>query len=258
MLGERWRAHFASVVLVIATAIALLLVGAPRARADAGAAETQLAAATDGARASAGVPALAWAGDLASVAERQAQRMATRRSIYHNPNLGTEVSDWEQVGENVGVGQDAGQVHEAFMNSPHHRDNILSAVYTEVGFGTATGDDGRLYVAEVFRLRPTPADAAPIDAPSPEPIPEPTPEPPPAPVIVVPVAAAPVATPVAPPTTLTTTEVHPRLVASFRSLAPVHNHPVSIVVWVAALMAQGVLIANMCTVWKRYRIGSGW
>jgi uncharacterized protein YkwD len=50
-----------------------------------------------------GLPAYATADDLAQVALGQAQRMAARHAIYHNPDLGNEVGNWQRVGENVGV-----------------------------------------------------------------------------------------------------------------------------------------------------------
>ena len=44
------------------------------------------------------------------------------------------------------------------MNSPDHRAQILDSGYTQMGVGTAVGDDGTIWVAEVFR---TPTGASP-------------------------------------------------------------------------------------------------
>jgi uncharacterized protein YkwD len=49
------------------------------------------------------------------------------------------------------MGPDARAIHDAFMNSPAHRSNILDTDFTEVGIGTATDENGTLYVTEVFR-----------------------------------------------------------------------------------------------------------
>ena len=150
MLGDRIRR--ASLVAVIA---AMAIVGAaflaPNAKAE-GAATNRFIAETNAARAAAGLPDYAYAGDLAAVAQGQAERMAARSDVYHNPDLGSDVSGWKKAGENVGAGNDPDQIHNAFMASPAHQANILSAAYTELGIGTAVGGDGRLYVAEVFRL----------------------------------------------------------------------------------------------------------
>lgn len=105
-------------------------------------------------------------GDLTAVARNHASRMAARRSYYHNPNLGSEVSGWQAVAENVGKGSDAGSLHRAFMASSGHRRNILSSTYTEVGVGTATDSGGTLYVVQIFRL---PSGGSSYRAPAPAP-----------------------------------------------------------------------------------------
>jgi hypothetical protein len=106
---------------------------------------------TNSERTSRGIRAYAVRGDLASVAARQAARMAAARSLYHNPRLGSEVSGWSSVGENVGRGSSVSAIHSALMDSAPHRANILSTSFTEVGIGTARSSDGELYVSEVFR-----------------------------------------------------------------------------------------------------------
>jgi hypothetical protein len=90
--------------------------------------------------------------DLAAVAARHSARMAAKNSLYHNPNLDSEVSNWQVVGENVGDGGSVDSIHTAFMNSPAHRANILATDYTEIGIGTATDSRGVIWVTQVFRL----------------------------------------------------------------------------------------------------------
>jgi len=104
---------------------------------------------------------LAVRSDLVAVARAQASRMASRRSLYHNPNLTRDVRNWRWVGENVGYGPSAGSIHTAFMNSPAHKANIVDRDYTEVGIGVVVRN-GRVWVAEVFRkpLRRTSAHRA--------------------------------------------------------------------------------------------------
>jgi uncharacterized protein YkwD len=107
---------------------------------------------TNAARRANGLPAYALASDLAAVARRHSQEMAAKQSLYHNPNLGSDVSGWQVVGENVGTGGTVDSIQTAFMNSPAHRANILAHDYTQIGIGTVTDANGRIWVTEVFRL----------------------------------------------------------------------------------------------------------
>ena len=135
----------------LALALAAVLTGAlTAAPAGATTAEDSLTARLNGARSDHGVPSLATRSDLVAVARAQATRMADSGTLYHNPNLTTDVTNWRWVGENVGYGPDVQTVHVAFMNSDGHRANILDTDYTEVGVGVVERGD-RVWVAEVFR-----------------------------------------------------------------------------------------------------------
>jgi hypothetical protein len=139
---------FRRVSVLLSVVLSLAVVGGSPASASS---ESEFVSRTQGARSSHGVRAYGVRSDLASVARRQAQRMAAQRTIYHNPNLGSEVGNWRSVGENVGMGPSVASIHDAFMGSSSHRANILSTTFTEVGIGTAQGSDGKIYVSEVFR-----------------------------------------------------------------------------------------------------------
>jgi uncharacterized protein YkwD len=155
--------------VVLLALIAVLLAPAPiAAHADAGL-ESEFVAALNSARASQGLPALAMAGDLTSVARAHSRVMADADHLHHNPALGSAVSGWRKIGENVGRGPSVASVHGALMNSPGHRRNILDPDWTELGMGVVV-ENGQLWVTQVFR---TPANAAPAPAPAPEPEPEP-------------------------------------------------------------------------------------
>lgn len=143
-------------------------------------------------RSAAGLAAYAAAGDLADVARRHAQRMASEDRLYHNPSLGSEVQGWQAVGENVGVGASVDDIHRAFMASSTHRHAILSPEFTQVGMGVVFGADGRLWVAQVFR-RPAGAAGGTAPAPGSAAAPAPAAKPPvarPAPAAVDPAVAA--------------------------------------------------------------------
>lgn len=135
--------------VVLALAIALLgsLVVVPSAQADSG---STMVASVNASRRAAGLAPYAVRADLTAVALGQAQRMAAANRLYHNPNLATDVKNYAWAGENVGYGPDLVTLHQAFMNSPEHRANILSTRFTEVGIAVVA-KDGVLWVAEVFR-----------------------------------------------------------------------------------------------------------
>jgi uncharacterized protein YkwD len=131
------------------------LVLAGTTQASAGGSDYQFLADVNSARASHGLHALTMVSDLHSVATNWSHHMASGgcggSGICHNPNLTSQGGDWREIGENVGVGPSESAIENAFMNSPEHRANILNPNYTQVGIGTATGSDGRLYVTQDFR-----------------------------------------------------------------------------------------------------------
>ncbi|TVP70254.1 MAG: CAP domain-containing protein [Nitriliruptor sp.] len=140
--------------------------------------ESQFVSAVNSERAAKGLPALAVAGDLTSLARSHSRVMADAGNLHHNPNLGSAVSGWQKVGENVGRGPTVSSIHSALMNSSGHRRNILDSDWTQIGVGVVVDGGGQVWVTQVFRK---PAGAAPAPAPDPEPKPEPKPEPAPKP-----------------------------------------------------------------------------
>jgi hypothetical protein len=188
------------VVAFIATAT-LVLIAVPMAHAAESGDEAGLVARTNAARGDAGRSGLRVAADLTDVARRQAARMAARGEQYHNPNLAAEGGNWQAIGENVGVSTDIDTLHQAFMDSPSHRANILDPQYTEIGVGAVRTSDGRLWVSEVFRLPMPPATPRAAAAPAAPATP--------APATPAPAAAPPVA-PVAPVAPVTTTTAAPQ------------------------------------------------
>jgi hypothetical protein len=135
-------------------------------------------AATNAARAGAGLPPLKPASDLAAVAQAWAEQMASTGKLAHNPNVQSQVKNWRFLGENVGTGGSVAAIQDAFMNSPKHRDNILDTDFTEFGIGTATRFNTDcacdvLYVTVNFR-QPRQAAASPTPAPPAPPKPSPS------------------------------------------------------------------------------------
>jgi cysteine-rich secretory family protein len=135
---------------------------------------------TNADRTAAGLAALSTAPDLQSFAQRRAEEMARANKLWHTSNLGTQVANWQRVGENVGRGPSLRDIQTAFMNSPSHRENILHPAFTQIGTGVASDGGQLLYVAVIFRqpkTTTTTAAPAPTTAPAPAPAPKPRPKP---------------------------------------------------------------------------------
>jgi uncharacterized membrane protein YgcG len=119
--------------------------------ADTASMESQFIADMNAARQSNGLAPYAVYSDLASIAREHSQNMAQKQELYHNPDLTTEVHGWQAVGENVGEGPSVSAIHNAFMQSPEHRANILDHDFTQVGVGVAVDKNGTIWVTEDFR-----------------------------------------------------------------------------------------------------------
>jgi len=145
--GASWIRRGAAAGLVTAVSLLGAVVGVPAAQASTA---SSFAGLINGARASAGLSGYQYSGDLAAVAQGQADRMAAAKRLYHNPNLTTDVKNWQWVGENVGYGPDVNTLFSAFMHSPPHRANILDHDFTQVGVGAVTAG-GTIWVSMVFR-----------------------------------------------------------------------------------------------------------
>ena len=131
--------------------------------------ESQYVAGVNAVRADAGLPPLATDGELTAVARAWADQMASENRIWHNPNLGGQVSaPWLKIGENVGTGVEVSSVMSAFVNSAAHYRNIVDADFDYIGVGVTYGSDGRMYTAHVFMD---------LDGGAPAPTPPPAPEP---------------------------------------------------------------------------------
>ena len=149
-------------------------------------------------RASKGLKPLKSNDALRTIARRHTSEMASKGSLYHNPDLKAEVSaalpGWTYLGENVGVGPSTEAIQDAFLNSDGHRQNIENSRFNIVGIGGVALDDGRMYFTQVFaeyhaqpQPKPTTTEPKPTvqpkstTAPAPAASVEPAPQPEPAP-----------------------------------------------------------------------------
>ena len=102
-------------------------------------------------RAEHGLRPLSVNGELTTIGRRWAGKMAAAGQISHNKNFPNEVTqDWEKLGENVGVGSNVDELHDAFVKSPAHFRNLVDKDFTHIGVGVVYADDGSLYTSHQF------------------------------------------------------------------------------------------------------------
>jgi len=125
-------------------------------------AERQLFALINKARATAGLPALAFDTDLAAVARTHSTDMLTHEYIAHiSPTTGSPSDRVAKAGiqvtrlsENIGTSSSPDELHLGLMRSPGHRAAILDRKSTRVGVGVAVPAEGQHYRVvgtELFR-----------------------------------------------------------------------------------------------------------
>lgn len=104
-----------------------------------------------------GIHPLKLSKDLNSVANLKSQDMNDFGYFdHHSPNYGSpfdmlkkENINYNTAGENIALGQrTSDQVVSAWMNSPGHRDNILSNNFNKMGVGVCFGN--RVYWTQIF------------------------------------------------------------------------------------------------------------
>jgi hypothetical protein len=158
--------------LLSAALLASTLVGlSPAPAAASGPSTSSILSAVNSARANAGRRPLSLRSDLSAVAYRWSQHMASTGNLAHNPSLTSQVTHWRWVGENVGYGPSWSAVETAFMNSPHHRSNIVDSDYSQIGIGVVVRN-GRVWITQVFR---SPSGSVTAAKPKPKPKPSKTP-----------------------------------------------------------------------------------
>ena len=94
---------------------------------------------------------------LSKVARKHSREMTAKNLLHHTSTtaLKNRVTNWQMLGENVGVGGTVESLNRAFMQSPTHRENVLYTTFRHVGIGTRVRH-GRLWVTIVFEARSNP------------------------------------------------------------------------------------------------------
>ena len=131
-------------------------------------AERRLFASVNRDRAAAGLPALVWDDPLAAVARAYSDEMRRTKLVAHiSPTSGSAADRVRAANirtavvlENVARAYGVDEAHQALMNSPGHRANLMSSVATQIGIGVAFGDgsSGRreMFITQVFTRVPPP------------------------------------------------------------------------------------------------------
>jgi uncharacterized protein YkwD len=105
-------------------------------------------------RTRAGLAPVTVSAGAVSIARGWAAEISRRGTLVHNPDLASQVSAsvsgaWARIGENVGTGSDADQIHGLLMSSSSHRANMLEPAFDIVGVGVAR-NGATLWVSLVF------------------------------------------------------------------------------------------------------------
>ena len=135
-------------------------------------AEHRLLALVNRDRQAAGLPALLWDDRVADVARGYSEEMRRTKVVAHISPTSGSAADRVRVAkiktavvlENVARAYGVQEAHQALMNSPGHRTNLMSKLATHIGIGLAFGDEisGRreMFITQVFTRVPPKIDPA--------------------------------------------------------------------------------------------------
>lgn len=117
-------------------------------------------------RSEVGLKPLIWSDELERVARGHSENMAELDFFGHRGPDGKAVSDradaaglskWRSIGENIafnrGYQDPIAKAVDLWLNSPSHKNNLLSANWKESAVGVAITEDGSYYFTQVFLLR---------------------------------------------------------------------------------------------------------
>jgi uncharacterized protein YkwD len=104
-----------------------------------------------------GLRPLKWNVSLAAAAQSHAQKMAEAGTLSHQfpgeMDLGYRIHlaglHFTEAAENVALGPSAAVIHKAWMNSPHHRDNLLDRDLDSIGIAVVECN-GQLFAVQDF------------------------------------------------------------------------------------------------------------
>jgi hypothetical protein len=153
--------------LILAFAMSALYPPAS-AQADTTSDEAAFVAKINNLRAGKGLAALQVNANLVEKARAWSAGMADAGRIWHSTLSDGITEDWKKLGENVGMGGSVDGLHRAFVNSPHHYENLVDPAFGYVGIGIVMSGD-TIFVTEVF-MQLMSAKAAPVVTPPTSPV----------------------------------------------------------------------------------------
>ena len=150
LMRMQMKYGFLAVVLVVCAAVA--------ASAQSGV-ERQIMDLANQARAEQGLGPLVWNASLAAAARQHAALVARSGQLSHQypgePDLAARMTQagakFQVAAENIAEGTSAGELHQEWMNSPHHRANILDPRLDAIGIAVVLRG-GNLYAVQDFSL----------------------------------------------------------------------------------------------------------
>jgi uncharacterized protein YkwD len=143
--------------IVVLSVIALLITSySVYAQSEVSSAERTLFDALNRERTVQGLPALRWDESLAAAARQHAARMAQQNVLSHQLPGEPPVQDratragarFSLIAENIAVAPNPAIIHSVWMQSPHHRENILDPQLNVVGIAVIKGRDGLFAVQD--------------------------------------------------------------------------------------------------------------
>jgi len=156
--------------LILGLAVSTLFPAA--AQADTVSDEASFVAKINDLRAGLGVAPLQVNANLVDKARAWSAGMAAAGKIWHSTLSDGITEDWMKLGENVGMGGSVDGLHKAFVNSPHHYENLVDPAFTYIGVGIVM-NGSTIYVTEEF-MQLMPPKAPVISVPAPITVPKPT------------------------------------------------------------------------------------
>jgi uncharacterized protein YkwD len=151
-----FRHHFST--LAGAAALACFLMSAVPCFSQQNAQEKQLFNQLNDSRKHAGLEPLEWDEHLAQAARAHSQLMASKNQLGHvlpgEPEVGARLAAtgvrFNRSAENVAYNTYLNDFDKAWMESPPHKENMLSPNYNVVGIGIAQSDEGLYYATQDF------------------------------------------------------------------------------------------------------------
>ncbi|WEO76782.1 CAP domain-containing protein [Cryobacterium sp. SO2] len=143
----------AAMITALVLALGVGLTG-PAAPAHAAAGDTAtIVSQTNAARAAKGLPALKRNAAMDTVAQAWAVKMAAD-GYQHNPDYSSQIpAGWSMAAENIAWNYSSATVVRAWLNSPGHYANIMTA-HTDIGVGYYVARNGEIFSVQNFARYP--------------------------------------------------------------------------------------------------------